>query len=440
MHDSHGLNIKSMSHLYLEARSLTLSHVRFFSDGRVRHALDSKENREDKWRRKFSSAIYTKGLIEEVVSPVVSVENSLTLDNTLDNSRGSWSSLEIEGPLTPPPPTAPLPPSPSPPFLSLSPPPNPSLPLIPPSPTDNPTPSTSHPSLALHPSTELTSKVLKRKIQRGVQERVNDFWKEKIGRYIMQGDYLALIMEEGDSVTWKSFMWDIPKGVLKFAINAGVNTLPSHDNLKRWGKRVSDRCPFCGNIGTLAHILSNCPTALTQGRYTWRHNSVLTSIIKLVQPFFKKEGMILYSDMPGYQAPHGGTVPPHVLVTALKPDIVIISEQSDEVIVFELTCPWDSNISRSHSYKSEKYSPLISDLSQRFVTSFYSIEVSARGQITKDNRSRLKSFLFKCCVPTREAPKALTRVSSKAALLSSFSIFAARGEPSWENPTPLTLQ
>ena len=95
--------------------------------------------------------------------------------------------------------------------------------------------------------------------------------------------------------------------------------------------------------------------------------------------------MLLFSDMPGYQAPHGGTVPPHVLVTALKPDIVIISEQTEEVIVFELTCPWDSNISRSHTYKSEKYSPLITDLSQRFVTSFFSIEVFARGQIIKDN-------------------------------------------------------
>ena len=83
--------------------------------------------------------------------------------------------------------------------------------------------------------------------------------------------------------------------------------------------------------------------------------------------------------MPGYQAPHGGTIPPHVLVTALKPDIVLINERTEEVIVFELTCPWDSNIVRSHTYKSEKYSPLITDLSQRFVTSFFSIEVSARG-------------------------------------------------------------
>ena len=49
--------------------------------------------------------------------------------------------------------------------------------------------------------------------------------------------------------------------------------------------------------------------------------------------------MTLCSDMPGYQAPHGGTVPPHMLVIALKPQIVIIKEQSEEVIVLELTCP-----------------------------------------------------------------------------------------------------
>ena len=217
------------------------------------------------------------------------------------------------------------------------------------------------------------------------------------------------------------------------------NTLPSLDNLKRWGKRVNDRCPFCGNIGTLAHVLSNCSTALTQGRYTWRHNSVLTSIIKLVQPLLK-EGLTLYSDMPGFQAPHGGTVPPHILVTALKPDIFIFSEMTQEVVVFELTCPWDSNISRSHTFKSEKYSPLIADLSQRFIVSFFSIEVSARGQITKDNRSRLKSFMFKCCTSIREAQKDVIRISSKAALLSSYSIFAARREPSWEDPLPLVVR
>ncbi len=116
------------------------------------------------------------------------------------------------------------------------------------------------------PSGALSRKLLKGKIQAGVQGRVDNFWKEKVGLYIMQGDYLALIMEEGSCVTWKSFMWDIPQGVLKFAINAGINTLPTLDNLRRWGKRTNDRCPFCGNIQTLLHVLSNCSVALDHGR------------------------------------------------------------------------------------------------------------------------------------------------------------------------------
>ena len=150
-------------------------------------------------------------------------------------------------------------------------------------------------------------------------------------------------------------------------------------------------------------------------------------------------GFSLYSDLAGFQAPHGGTIPPHILVTALKPDIFIYSELSQEVILFELTCPWDTNIIRSHDYKSEKYSPLVADLARNRIVSFYSVEVSARGQITKENQSRLKSFLLKCCNRTRSF-KDLIRIASKAALLSSYSIFSARREPTWEDPASLVVR
>ena len=147
----------------------------------------------------------------------------------------------------------------------------------------------------------------------------------------MQGDYLALIMEEENCISWKSYLWDIPQGVLKFAINAGINTLPTFDNLKRWGKRDNDRCPFCGNCQTLLHVLSNCNVSLDQGRYTWRHDSVLRTIINLISPRLKT-GFTLYSDMPGLQAPHGGTIPPHVLTTSLRPDIFLFNDSSRECI------------------------------------------------------------------------------------------------------------
>ena len=125
---------------------------------------------------------------------------------------------------------------------------------------------------------------------------------------------------------------------------------------KRWGKRTNDRCPFC---------VSNCSTSLDQGRYTWRHYSVLTSIISCIRPHLF-DGMVLYSDMVGYQAPHGGTIPPHILVTNLRPDIFIVDEIARIAIVFELTCPWDNNVERSHTYKEEKYSPLVADLANHF--------------------------------------------------------------------------
>ena len=234
-------------------------------------------------------------------------------------------------------------------------------------------------------------------------------------------------------------MWDIPQGVLKFAINAGINTLPTFDNLKRWGKRVSDRCPFCGNIQTLAHVLSNCSVALDQGRFTWRHNSVLSSIIELIRPLLH-DGFSLYSDLPGFQAPHGGTIPPHVLTTALKPDLFLLNESLSTIIIFELTCPWDSNITRSHDFKEQKYSALVADLSRDYTVSLFSVEISARGFITSSNKARLKTFAFKCCSDTKLVFKSLVRVCSKASLLSSYSIFSARREPSWNDPPPLTVR
>ena len=230
----------------------------------------------------------------------------------------------------------------------------------------------------------------------------------------------------------------MPQGVLKFAINAGINTLPTFDNLKRWGKRVNDRCPFCGNIQTLAHVLSICNTALDQGRFTWRHDSVLSTIISIVRPHLIA-GRQLFSDLSGHQAPHGGTIPPHILVTNLRPDIFILDELKREVVILELTCPFDRNVDRMHSYKEDKYAPLVADLSRSFTVYNFSIEVSARGQVTKANRARFKEFAYRNCSDPRRITGMLVRDCSKAALLSSYSIFTARKEPAWANPSPLVI-
>ena len=92
----------------------------------------------------------------------------------------------------------------------------------------------------------LRRKQLKTEVQRRIQRETDAYWQNRISSLLMQGDFLSLLIEENDNVTWKSFLWELPRGVAKFAVNASLNTLPTGDNLRRWGKRTSDVCRNCG--------------------------------------------------------------------------------------------------------------------------------------------------------------------------------------------------
>ena len=70
----------------------------------------------------------------------------------------------------------------------------------------------------------------------------------------------------------------------------------------------------------------------------------------------------------------------------------------------------------------------------------FSVEVSARGQVTVQNKARLKALAFRCCRDAKLATNLMVKNGSKAALLTSFSLFAARKEPSWIEPPPLVTR
>ena len=66
--------------------------------------------------------------------------------------------------------------------------------------------------------------------------------------------------------------------------------------LKLWGYITSDVCALCKDEDkkvevkcTVNHMLVGCKTSLDQGRYTWRHDSVLKNIentlIKVIRVF-----------------------------------------------------------------------------------------------------------------------------------------------------------
>ena len=69
---------------------------------------------------------------------------------------------------------------------------------------------------------------------------------------------------------------------LKFLIKSVYDLLPTPANKNRWFN-TEERCLLCGNNATLAHILSGCKIALSQGRYKWCHDKVLKEIANAVQ-------------------------------------------------------------------------------------------------------------------------------------------------------------
>ena len=63
----------------------------------------------------------------------------------------------------------------------------------------------------------------------------------------------------------------------------------------------------------------------------------------------------------------------------------------------DFSCPWERNIEKDHEYKERKYAPLVADLERDYRVYQFLIEISARGFISKENKSRIKAFLLKVC-------------------------------------------
>ena len=207
---------------------------------------------------------------------------------------------------------------------------------------------------------------------------------EKVSELIKQGHFLRICHEEKQDATWKSFILDMKKNTAKFLVNACLDTLPTNSNLNQWGKRNNDKCQLCGNRETTFHVLNGCKVALEQKRYNFRHDSIIKYISKCIDPKFQ-----LYCDINGKTTTAGGTIPPSVIVTNLKPDIVILDGGS--INIFELTCPFTTRIHKAHNLKDDKYAHLETDITS-YVPSLNIFEVCSRGLITNENKARLKSL------------------------------------------------
>ena len=211
-------------------------------------------------------------------------------------------------------------------------------------------------------------------------------WESHVKEPAVQGNILELASAEKEDIVWKSYMFDLKQGTLKFLLNSSIDTLPTAANLKRWKKSSSDLCKLCKRRQTTEHILSACSVALDTGRYTWRHNCVVNYIVNSVDTKFT-----VFSDLPGHTAPGRGLIPPELCVRVQKTDIVILNHLTKEIHLFELTCPSEKHIETRHKEKNDKYAHFVTDITE-YKCKVHCFEVSSKGFISTRNHTTLATL------------------------------------------------
>ena len=134
-------------------------------------------------------------------------------------------------------------------------------------------------------------------------------------------------------------------------------------------------------VCTTAHVLGSCKVSLKQGRFTFRHDSVLSELASVLSSFIKAlpptppKRLIKLSFVKAGKSVQKSKVKPtvilhlasnwvivsdlqnsyifpgHIALTSLRPALVIFLNSLKRVILIELTYPCEENMESWHSIK-----------------------------------------------------------------------------------------
>jgi len=147
-------------------------------------------------------------------------------------------------------------------------------------------------------------------------------WDAQLDGLQVQSKFKDIVTLESD---WNHIISGLPSRQMSFVLHTGSDTLPTSLNLARWKIQSNPHCPLCGSQNpTTLHILNSCISALNRGRYTWRHDSVLSCIVLWLTPTLG-EDKCMYADLPGHRASNSppATIPTDILSTSYHPDLFL---------------------------------------------------------------------------------------------------------------------
>ena len=270
--------------------------------------------------------------------------------------------------------------------------------------------------------------------------------------------------------SWNTLIHGPGKRIISFLLNATQNTLPSPHFRKIQGFQDDDKCTLCRKTGYVSHILSGCKVSLYSGRYNWRHDSILYTMIPVLEKHIESQNTtkICNQTVPPIKVSFVTTskkpttditpkessrqhllahandwkllidlhhlpiiFPTEICITDQRPDIVIWSTNLKTVLLLELTSPCEEAMDSANIRKSSRYVPL-SDLIKLndWKCSTFAFEVGARGFVGRSTYSMLR----KIGLSPQTASK-LCKNCSLTAAFCSYSIWNHRMNKEWKNRT-----
>ena len=134
---------------------------------------------------------------------------------------------------------------------------------------------------------------------------------------------------------WSIVQQNMPRNIKNFSIKYLNNALPPRKNLCRWAISPLSNCSFCLQSETVQPVISSCKSYLDEGRYTWRHSSVLLS---LENTFSSLKQCTVYADLPSFLSPC------FIIGESNRPDLLLLTDKNI-LYILELTVGLKSSLS-----------------------------------------------------------------------------------------------
>ena len=214
----------------------------------------------------------------------------------------------------------------------------------------------------------------------------------------------------------------MPKNIFNFSLKYLTNTLATRKNLFKWSIGQSSAYSFCLQTETLQQIVSSCKSYLDQGRYTWRHDSVLNFIANSLSAL---PSCSIYADLTAFLSPS--------LVTgdSLRPDLLLITKNK-ALYILELTIGFETNIQVNSDRKGLKYNPLHHSLRSTYrQINFINLSLGALDTVGSSSASF--SELLKAVDFDNNTQKAILSRIMNITIRCTYYIFCCRNKP-WTSP------